>query len=103
MRIEPNELRIGKRFRHDDGGNAVPASDIRHGGAAAQPLLNTLEGGYPVLTYIGFIAWSKKTLYPAKETTAMSSPGKSLSGTEALGDERLVVVNRGNGTQSPLN
>ena len=48
MQIEPVELTLRKRLRHDEGGSTMPASDVRYANPRLEPFLDTIKGGYPL-------------------------------------------------------
>ena len=67
MQIEPVELTIRERFRHDEGGSAIPASDVRNANSGLELLLDTIKGRYPI-------------------------PRDARASPEALCNKRLVVI-----------
>src|SRR5258708_17084349 len=55
MQIKSTELRFRERLRHDQGGDAMTASNLRNTSSVAQLLLNAIKCGYPLLLYIALI------------------------------------------------
>lgn len=92
MQIEPVELTIRERFRHDEGGSAMPASDVRNANSGLELLLDTIKGRYPFRGEIGLVTWPKEPLYAAEKTVMVSTPRDARASPEALCNKRLVVI-----------
>src|ERR1700716_2141238 len=93
MQIKSIEFRFRERFRHDEGRDAMTASDVRDTSAGTQLLLDALKRRYPLLVYVGLITGTKEPLYPAKKAVVMLSPRQTRAGPKTLGNTRLMVVN----------
>src|SRR4029077_318485 len=100
MQIKPAEFRFRERLRHDEGGDAMTASDVRNTSSGAQLLLDAVKRGYPLLVYVGLITGSKEPLYPAKKAVVMLSPRQTRTGPKTLGDKRPIVVDGRNGIET---
>src|SRR5258707_3572876 len=100
MQIKSTEFRFRERFRHDEGRDAMTASDVRDTNAGAQFLLDAVKRGYPLLVYVGLITGPKEPLYPAKKAVVMPSPRQTRDGPKTLGDKRFVVVDGRNGIET---
>src|ERR1700751_1205830 len=100
MQIKSTELGFRKRLRHDQGGHAMTASNVRYTSSGPQLLLDAVKRGYPILVYIGLITGAKKTLYSAKKTVVMPSPSQNLAGPKTLGDKCLIVIDGRNGIET---
>src|ERR1700746_2791129 len=100
MQIKSTELRFRERLRHDEGGDAMTASDVRNTSSSAQLLLDAVKRGYPLLVYVGLITGSQEPLYPAKKAVVMLSPRQTRAGPKTLGDKWLIVINGRNGIET---
>src|SRR5258707_11764113 len=100
MQIKSTEFRFRERFRHDEGRDAMTASDVRDTNAGAQFLLDAVKRGYPLLVYVGLITGSEEPLYPAKKAVVMPSPRQTRAGPKTLGDKRFIVVDGRNGIET---
>src|SRR5260221_4063983 len=100
MQISSTEWRFRKRLRHDEGGDAMTASDVRNKSSGAQLLLDAVKRWYPLLVYVGLITGSEEPLYPAKKAVVMLSPRQTRAGPKTLGDKRLIVVDGRNGIET---
>src|SRR5258707_10611671 len=100
MQIKSTELRFRERLRHDEGGDAMTASDVRNTSSGAQFLLDAVKRGYPLLVYVGLITGPKEPLYPAKKAVVMPSPRQTRAGPKTLGDKWLIVINGRNGIET---
>ena len=92
MQIEPVELAIRERFRHDEGGSAVPASDVCGANPGLKLLVDTIKGGYPFSGEIGLVTWPKEPLYTAEKTVMVITPRDARASLEALCNQRFVVI-----------
>src|SRR5260221_4436671 len=100
MQIKSTELRFRERLRHDEGRDAMTASDVRNKSSGAQLLLDAVKRWYPLLVYVGLITGSEEPLYPAKKAVVMLSPRQTRAGPKTLGDKRLIVVDGRNGIET---
>src|SRR5260221_2779750 len=90
MQIKSTELRFRERLRHDEGGDAMTASDVRNKSSGAQLLLDAVKCGYPLLVYVGLITGPKEPLYPAKKAVVMLSPRSEEHTSELQSHSDLV-------------
>jgi hypothetical protein len=88
MQIKSTELRFRERLRHDQGRDAMTASNVRNTSSSAQLLLDAVKRGDPLLVYIGLITGSKEPLYPAKKAVVMLSPRQTRTGPKTFGNKR---------------
>src|SRR5258708_10469012 len=93
MQIKSTELRFRERLRHDQGGDAMTASNVRNTSSGAQLLLDAVKCGYPILVYIGLITGAKEPLYSAKKAGVMPSPKPTRARPKALRDKWLIMIN----------
>ena len=93
MQIEPVELTLRKRLRHDEGGSTMPASDVRYANPRLEPFLDTIKSGYPLGYEIGLVTGSEKPLYAAEKAVLVIAPGNAGASLEALCNTRFIVVN----------
>src|SRR5258708_12922431 len=92
MQIKSTEFRFRECFRHDEGGDAMTASDVRDTSAGAQLLLDAVKRGYPLLVYVGLITGPKEPLYPAKKAVVMHSPRQTSAGPKTLAAKSLTAA-----------
>ena len=78
----------------------MATADIRDLNSRAQPLLNAFQRRYPIAGDVGLVAGPEKPLRSAKETVMMVSPRYSGSCAKTFSDNRLIVVDRGDGVES---
>src|ERR1700751_645534 len=100
MQIKSTELGFRKRLRHDQGGDAMTASNVRNTSSGAQLLLDAVKRGYPIVVYIGLITGAKEPLYSAKKAVVMPPPRQTRAGPKTLAHKWLIVIDGRNGIET---
>src|SRR5260221_850960 len=100
MQIKSTELGFRKRLRHDEGGDAMTASNVRNTSSSAQLPFDAFKREHPILVNIDLITGAKKPLYSAKKAVVMLSPRQTRAGPKTLGDKWLIVINGRNGIET---
>src|ERR1700722_15009538 len=89
MEVVADEVRIWERLCHQDGGPAMPASDIGHLGATGQLVDYPIQRGKPGIDQIVVVAGSEEARHCA-EHAAVLAPGDTPAGPECRLDFGLV-------------
>ena len=88
--VEPEERRVGKGLRHDDGRSAMPAAYVRNPCAFCEFLRHSVQSGQPGIDEESMVPRSEKPLSSSEKVAVMFVPANALPGTERLGDLGFV-------------
>jgi hypothetical protein len=92
VKVDADEFRVRKRFRHQQGGYPVTATDVRHPRAAFELGDHTLERRQPVRHQMRLVTRPEEALDAAEQAVAVFAPADALAGLEGFGKPRLVAI-----------